>query len=182
MKRFKQIEESKEMIADAFIGLLKSKRMEDITVSQIASEAKIGRNTFYNHFRTKEDILRYVFEKLFQDVNNVLSAKPDPSLREFLLWRFSLIKQNPQLHVFKEEQNIQMMLFQFRRSHTALFDPRLKVDEYTSEFFFGGIDCLTARWIRNGMKESPEEMTRKVLSLPGEVIFQADKSRRINVL
>jgi len=74
MKRKKQIEESKRMIADAFMRLLQNDSLEDITISQIAAEARMGRNTFYNHFQKKEDILRYVMKQLLTNARNSRSS------------------------------------------------------------------------------------------------------------
>jgi len=162
MKRKKQIEESKRMIADALMRLLKNDSLEDITVSQIAAEACIGRNTFYNHFQKKEDIIRYVLETLFLEARKTILEKPNPILRDWLQWRFSLIKNNPLLHILHQEQDIRLMLIQFRKSRT--FDLGTTFDEYVKEFILGGIDAITLRWVKNSMAESPEEMTAKVMA------------------
>lgn len=167
MKRVKQVEESKRMIAEAFVRLLAKDSMDDIAVSRIAVEAKVGRNTFYNHFRDKEDILRYLLEGLIEDARKAFLSKPEPSLRDFLLWRFRLIKENPRLRVFKKDKYVKAMVSQLRQGMADAFKPRTGVDEYAQEFFFGGIDYMTARWMGKGMKESPEEMTAKALSLLG---------------
>ena len=163
MKRIKQIEESKRMISDALMRLLQNDSLEDITISQIAAEACIGRNTFYSHFQKKEDILRYVMEDLFMEARKTILDKPNPSLRDWLLWRFSLILNNPLLHILHKEQDIRLMLIQFRESRS--FDLGAAVDDYTKEFILGGIDAITLRWIKNGMSESPEEMAHRVMTL-----------------
>lgn len=165
MKRIKQIEESKKMIANALMTLLQTDSLEDITISQIAAEARIGRNTVYSHFQKKEEILQYVLESLFKEARQTLENKANPSLRDLLLWRFSLIKNNPPLHIFSKEQEIRLILIQFRESHSRLFKLGVTVDEYTKEFVLGGIDAMTLKWVKNGMVESPEDMAEKVLAL-----------------
>ncbi len=164
MKRIKQIEESKKMIADALMQLLKTDSLEEITISQIAAEAKIGRNTFYNHFQKKEEILQYVMEQLLVDARNTFIREDNPSLKDFLHWRFSLLKNNPRFLIFQKEQDIRLMLWQFRESNAPDFKLIEYTDEYTREFFMGGLDYVTSSWIKNGMNESPEEMVEKVMS------------------
>ena len=48
---------TRQRIFDAFARLFARENYADITVSQIASEATIGRSTFYDHYRSKEDLL-----------------------------------------------------------------------------------------------------------------------------
>jgi len=163
MKRIKQIEESKKMIVDALIQLLETHSMDDVSISQIAAEAKIGRNTFYNHFRKKEDILQYVMEQLLTDARKTFSQADKPSLKDFLHWRFSLLKNNPRFLIFQKEQDIRLMLWQFREDNASHFNLMENRDEYDKEFFMGGLDYVTSRWIKNGMIESPEEMVKKVM-------------------
>ncbi len=165
MKRIKQIEESKNLIAGAFLKLLQRESMDIITISQIATEATVGRNTFYSHFQNKEDILLYLFDKLFNKAQNAFKNKTDPTITDFLLWRFKLMKSSPLLDVLSREEDIRLILNKFRDSHTNFFNIGLGNDEYKKVFILGGIDAITLKWIDNGMEEPPEVMVNKVLSL-----------------
>ena len=165
MKRLKQIEESKKMISDAFIRLLQDKTMDEISISQITIEAQIGRNTFYNHFQKKEDILDYLMQGLLKELQEKLAQKASPSIRDLLLWRFSLLKENPLLAVLHSNDDIKQLFFRFRDNKFSLFNFPAKKDIYKREFVQGGLDYVTSRWIVGGMKESPQIMADKILSL-----------------
>ena len=165
MRRLRQIEESKNMISDALLKLLQDKSMDEITVSQITTEAKIGRNTFYNHFQKKEDILSYLMQGYLEGCKDNLEQIENPSLRDILLWRFNVIIENPLLAIFQKHNDIKQLLFNFRDKNIAQFNLPMKKDIYISDFYQGGIDYVMSKWIVNGMIESPEEMTDKVLSL-----------------
>lgn len=164
MRRIKQIEEYKGMISDAFIRLLQKHPMEDISISQITKHAGIGRNTFYNHFQKKEDILDYLMQGFVAELQAKLQEKEKPSVEDFLLWRFTLLKENPLLAVVQNRDDIKSILYGIRNSKVSLFDFPPHQDIYKLEFFQGGIDYVTSKWIINGMKESPEEMAGSVLS------------------
>lgn len=64
----KQKEQSKEWIAD-----------DAITVSEISKKADLSRRTFYRAFDCKQDIITYMFERIFPDyistVNELATKK-----------------------------------------------------------------------------------------------------------
>ena len=165
MRRLKQIEESKKMISNALLKLLQDKSMDEVTVSQITTEAKIGRNTFYNHFQKKDDVLDYLLQRYLEGIRDNLEQIANPSIRDILLWRFNLIKENPLLVIFQKHNDIKQLLYNFRDRNITKFDLPRKNDAYITDFIQGGIDYVTSKWIENGMTESPEEMVDKVLSL-----------------
>ena len=66
MKRQKQIDESKEMIACAFVRLLQENDYDDVTLREIADHAGVTRMTLYRHFKTKERIILYQAQKLLE--------------------------------------------------------------------------------------------------------------------
>lgn len=163
MKRLKQIEETKKMISDAFLRLLQNTSLDEITISQITSEARIGRNTFYSHFQKKEDILAYLMQGLRNKLQDKIKQENITSRRELLIWRFRLLKENPLLTVFNNQDEIKQLFFRFRDSSTPLYNFPTENGEYIKDFIQGGIDYVTSRWIIDGMKESPEEMADKIL-------------------
>lgn len=164
MRRLRQIEEYKQMISEAFLRLLQKQSMDQIKVSQITAEAGIGRNTFYNHFKKKEDILDYLLQDLVEELQIKIMQKPNPSIRELLIGRFTLIKDNPLLLIFLTQDDIKQLFYRFRSSQAALFNFDQEKESYKMAFFQGGIDYATSKWIISGMKESPEEITDKILS------------------
>lgn len=55
---------TKAVIAQTMLELLQKKRIEDITVSEIAREVEISTRTFYNCFRDKFDVCNYLYDEL----------------------------------------------------------------------------------------------------------------------
>ncbi len=74
MKREKQIEESKNMIGDALLSLLKHNELKDIPVSRITTKAKVSRVTFYRNFECWDEVEvegRCQMESIFLSGNGI---------------------------------------------------------------------------------------------------------------
>ena len=55
-------------IREGFATLLSKKRYSEITVQDILDEADVGRSTFYEHFKTKDELLHAVCADIFSHV------------------------------------------------------------------------------------------------------------------
>ncbi len=162
MKRIKQIEESKNIIANAFVLLLQDYKFHDITISMITKKALIGRNTFYSHFKSKEEVFNYIMNTHFQKASDSLNITEDFNLESFLLFRFNLLKNNSLFINLYEEDDLKYLFNHFRNNKLTLINLKIS-DEYKIEFIQGGITYITKKWISNGMKESPEEIVSKIM-------------------
>jgi AcrR family transcriptional regulator len=67
-------ERTHRAINTAFLGLLAERRYEEIGVGDIAARADVGRSTFYEHFRGKDDLLCHSIAPVFA----ALAAAGDP--------------------------------------------------------------------------------------------------------
>ena len=73
----KRVIKTKKDIKDSFLKLLKEKNYNDITINDILNESKIARSTFYEHFKSKEDILSSLSEDIFIHITSSNLKKED---------------------------------------------------------------------------------------------------------
>ncbi len=66
---------TRQLIADAFVGLMLEKRYDDITVQDILDRADVGRSTFYAHFTDKENLLLSEIQQVIHDMGDY-AAQP----------------------------------------------------------------------------------------------------------
>ena len=48
---------TRDRLGNAFVALIHEKPIENVTVQDVLNRAKVGRSTFYLHFRDKNDLL-----------------------------------------------------------------------------------------------------------------------------
>ena len=61
-------------LQQALRSLILEKSYDAITVEDITARADVGRSTFYLHFRGKDDLFRWSFERLHDDLLSQLAA------------------------------------------------------------------------------------------------------------
>lgn len=110
----RRVRRTKEAIRSAYFSLLKEKKGERISVTEIAKKADIDRKTFYLHYEAPEDIMKEFGEEQIQLIVAALRSKGffDAPLRLDLLFLsiqqqlesekelFVMLASNPQLQFF----------------------------------------------------------------------------------
>jgi AcrR family transcriptional regulator len=166
MKRTKQITESKELIFEGYMKLLNVKEEDDITLTEIAQTAGVGRMTLYRHFKEKEDILLYKVELSYEKARIYLKSD-HLSLIDLLNFRFKLFKESPHIDLLYKMNRLQRLFDKFREIYSQDINKVIPKsnDAFERVFIMAGLDAMTHLWIETGMKESSHEMAKKALHI-----------------
>jgi len=83
----RRIERTREALEGAFIRLiLEGRRYDRITIADLIARAGVGRSTFYEHYRNKDELLAATIRYPFVGVAAAVDANAKPaSLRDALL-------------------------------------------------------------------------------------------------
>ena len=169
MKRKKQIDESKEMIATAMVRLMSNHDFDNLTLSRIAEEAGVNRMTLYRHFKTKERIILYRAQKTLEEqaARNAGEGRfPRDLIRERLEW----VRDLPQLQVLMQSRELEELLDNFQvTAHLPaieqFFGRRFDDDPNLFHFYFGGVNRIVKEWLLGGCEESPAAITESIVFL-----------------
>lgn len=168
---------SREAIFASFINLLSQKSFNQITVSDIIEGADVGRATFYAHFETKDFLLKELCRELFCHISD-LAEKGDNTHRHifacesdepvFLHLLRHLTKNDNHILELLSGKNNELFLSYFKLELIKLVKISLdffslkRTKELPEDFLVNHIACVFVEtvnwWIRNKMKESPEEI------------------------
>jgi AcrR family transcriptional regulator len=69
---------TRRALLHAFVELVLERRYDAISVADIVARADVGRSTFYEHFRSKDDLLRHSMNWLLVMIAEAAGPNPDP--------------------------------------------------------------------------------------------------------
>ena len=159
VKNNKRRKESQERIEKAFVELLQTHALKNITVSDIIKAAALNRSTFYANYLDIFDLADKTRQKLETDFSNLFSDYDYFNERSGALKMFRHIKENQIFY------NTYFKLCYDDRHLISTYDPRRVEQEHISgnlkyhiEFFRNGLNAIIKLWLAGGCQESPEEM------------------------
>lgn len=159
-KNNKRRKESVEKIEKAFMELLQTQELKEISVSDICKITGLNRSTFYANFLDIYDLADKLCDKLEKDFDT-LFTETEASLRECdgAVRMFTHIKENQLFYktYFKldYQEKHKVFIYDAERAKRDFDNINIK---YHIEFFRNGINAIIKMWLSNGCKESPEEM------------------------
>ena len=159
VKNNKRRKESQERIEKAFIELLQTRQINDITVSDLIKRTELNRSTFYANYLDIFDLADKTREKLEQEFSNLFADYDYFNERTGALKMFQHIRENQLFY------KTYFKLCYDDKHLISIYDPKRAEKEHISnnlkyhiEFFRNGLNAIIKLWLAGGCKESPEEM------------------------
>ena len=164
-KNNKRRKDSQSKIERAFVELLQSNEIKNITVSDIIKMTGLNRSTFYANYIDIFDLADKTREKLETEFSSLFADYDYFNERTGALKMFTHIKENQIFYntYFKlcyDDKHL-ISIYDKRRAEQEHIDSNLK---YHIEFFRNGLNAIIKLWLANGCKESPEEMAEVLKS------------------
>ena len=159
VKNNRRRRESQEKIEQAFIDLLQTRELKDITVSNLVAITKLNRSTFYANYLDIYDLADKTREKLENEFSNLFVDYDYFNERSGALQMFTHIRDNQIFYktYFKlcyDDKHL-ISTYDKKRAEKEQINTNLK---YHIEFFRNGLNAIIKLWLNDGCKESPEEM------------------------
>ena len=163
---------TKQDIADAFKRLLAHMPLDKVTVTALAEESGITRQTFYYHFRDIRDLVEFIYSSEMKDVLKdnrtyetwqggmaaILRAIRADSSFINATYR-SLTRDQLESFLYSHIKELLMnVLKELAAGHMVREDQISRIADYHKYAFAG----VVLDWIKNGMKEEPEEVTAQL--------------------
>lgn len=166
---------TKKAIRQAFVGLMRIKPMDAITVSDVAAEALINRKTFYAHYSGMHEVISEMedeivaafmqlnadrrFEEItenpqgfFQDVMQIINRDID------VYGRLLTVNENFNL--------VHKIIRTIRRQICAVYGKETPMDEQTLDmvvnFTLSGLLAVFTEWYNSGRNQPIEELSEKL--------------------
>jgi AcrR family transcriptional regulator len=164
----------KEWIIKAFMELLKEYKYNEITIKQITMQADVSRQTFYRHYKSKDEIIQEYSNNICEEISEKLLSLEDKSIHQVTLTYFTfwesysdllyLVKSSGCEHLLVEHYN-EIML-------KTLDILRPSMPKYTNEdfslikaFLIGGFYNVKSSWMDNNLNTTPEALAKLICSI-----------------
>ena len=158
---------SRELIMESLFDMLSVKPLSSISISEISENAKVDRRTFYRHFKTKKDVIKYYIHEVAKQYEEILLKNNTIDGHSILKTIFEVcLIMKETLHVLYKQNLLDLFLAEFEviyEKHQYRFSKPeiLKMENvaFMSAFEIGGMTNMVKKWITDGCRISPENMT-----------------------
>ena len=163
---------TKKAIEASLKNLLLKKPFDKITINDIAEDCGISRMTFYYHFKDIYDLVEWACE---EDVKEILEDKDDYKTwtQGFLNLFEEVLKNKPFiLNVYRSVGREQVENYLYKIVYDLLLNVieekaqgmtvRDEDKEFVADFYKYAFVGLMLDWVKNGMKEDPHKIVKKV--------------------
>lgn len=163
----------KQYIAESLLILMETKKYEKITIAEITDKAGVNRSSYYRHFGTKEDIIRFYLMSIMHEYMEKYHQNGNPDFSSYLFQMFRTFSEHRQDLMLIHQNGLTYLLLDvldtcFRFDDSAS-SPRGR--QYEAAYHIGGIYNDMLLWMNHKMAETPEQMTASVLSFHPEGTF-----------
>ncbi len=183
-------QKTRAAIFAAFNEILTEKSYHQITVQEIIDRANVGRTTFYDHFETKDELLREMCDSLFRHIfSDVLSAESthdfslsDGTSRTVITHMIYHLRDNRKnlLGILACESG-EMFLQFFRQylnnvfsSYMPTSNAREVPEDFLLNYISGSFVNMVQWWLKGGMKESPEQLATYFEAVTQPILTQKE--------
>ncbi len=164
--------DTKQVLADAFVELSKTKPLEKITIQNIVDKCGAGRQTFYNHFKDKEELVEYIFVN--DEKKSLIECDGNCSLKDRIKLVLDTIKKKRRFYTYaydaKGQNSLEEVIIRqyinfysdvvIKKGGEEALDERMKM---SIRFFCRGAYTFCKEWMENKYHCSSEEIAEIIV-------------------
>ena len=154
----------KEILANGLLDLCHKKDLSQVTVKDLLETTGVSRQTFYNHFLDKNDLIQYIYNHKI--INHFNGQNTNLDFYESLIESFEHMKQ---YQTFLKEY-IPKHCEEFDlKWHQQLYGEKLMPDalKFATIYHANASSAMTLSWILSDMKVPVEEMAKMITQMRG---------------
>lgn len=180
---------TKNILSESLKELLYEKPFNKISVLDITKKSGLNRQTFYYHFEDKFELIKWIYNNDLLHISNEITLD---NWNIKLLDALKVLKKQKHFYVciVKCDENYFKSYF-FNVIKKLFLKGIKKIDvektldnkniDFFATYFSHGMCGIIIDWIRNGMKEDEEEITKRLKSLVDNIKAYVIEGLKINI-
>lgn len=164
----------KEILADGLLELCEDKKLESITIKQLLEHTHVSKQSFYNHFLDKNDLIQYIY--LTRIIPHFDNPQNEISFYDSMVDVFQRMKKYHQFMkqalLIEGQNNLKDYIFQHCKEFDLEFHQRRYGSQpmpdalrFATEYHATASSSVTISWVLSDMPASCEEMARLITDL-----------------
>jgi probable dihydroxyacetone kinase regulator len=166
-----QKKDTRQLFIESLIELSQNKSVEKISVCDIVKNCGLGRQTFYNRFNNKYDLINWFYTST---MDNIIKQYKDKVPRSDAIGHaLTFINENKRFfgNAISDEgqESFFNSLYEYIRNYYTE-SIRSKYGEntltedliFTIKFSCHGVACMIKEWLKNNMEESPLIIAKRI--------------------
>lgn len=161
IKNNRRAQYTRKIIKETVLSLLQKESIDSITVTEVCKAADVNRTTFYRYY---DDVYLCV-DSIETDFLDNLKIPQGTSMIEGLRIMLREFYKNPVLSnlVFVEGKTKLLDRMSHFHDHEEMI--KTTMDKYEATYIMLGVQGIMKRWVKSGMKESPEVLTNIIVKV-----------------
>lgn len=168
---------SRACITEALLTLLKKERYTDITIKNICREADLSRQTFYQIFESKDEVIEYLFSNLFSEFEEQCNYFLDMTLSKLCCSFFEFFQEHENFISILIDNNMAYLLEQEFEHYLPKIELFKKINDteaypdYSVCYMAGALSQILIHWYKNGMNIPVEVIGNMTENMASGKIF-----------
>ncbi len=156
---------SREWLVNALLSLMEELPYQKITVTNICTAADLSRQTFYNFFDSKDDIIRFCIQQCYMEMMENLNSKSPLHLNDITIQLSKTFQHNQKLMKMIIHQGLEHLLESELETVIHSFAKQMNPDidnpssEYGTAFLIGAIAHTVIYWFKDPHPISENELS-----------------------
>ena len=162
---------SREWLVDALLFLMEKQNYAKISVKDICNKADLSRQTFYNFFKCKDDIIRFCIHQCYAEMMESLSEKTPVKLADITKQLTETLYRNQRLMRLIVLHGLDYLLEIELVSVIQVFAAQMssgsegELDLYATAFLSGAIAHMILYWFKAEKPASQEQLSELLYSI-----------------
>ena len=158
--------QSQKWLVESLLALMTEKPYAKISVIDICKKADLSRQTFYNFFSDKEEILRYYLQNKYQKELLKYKNRSTLSMSEIVASFINVLTENEKVLSYMLDNGLDLLIAEEIAKCVDLFARYFVSSErnddmliYSEALLSGALGSLLVQWLKEENKASVDKIT-----------------------
>ncbi|MFT8836956.1 TetR/AcrR family transcriptional regulator [Liquorilactobacillus satsumensis] len=165
--------DTQKRIETALFQLMQVEKFDSISLTQIAKRAEVSRMSLYRNYKSKEDILKVIFQRLSGQFKLEMTANNLTCLPQLLQGYFNYFRKNPQVVAAITNAGVEGLVLKAQTEDlSACFEYFLKCGQqpspYAVSYYSGAVFAVLILWNQQNYEKPVAEIVARLARIIGK--------------